>query len=99
MNNKTDAEMWEEVKRNLIEYFGVTTIFTAIDSQEVRDDIKECLNFIDKKAKEPSVRETLIKFCDELKDYTAESRNILGHDERESTEIVDIFLKQRSEDG
>lgn len=38
------------------------------------------------------MHEALIEFCKELKDYTSESHAILGHDEREASEFVDIYL-------
>ena len=36
----------------------------------------------------------LIQFASELKDYTHESKSILGDDEREPIEFVEIFLKK-----
>lgn len=41
-------------------------------------------------------RQDLIDLVESLKDYTAESNNILGHDEREASEFVDIFLNGRT---
>jgi len=38
----------------------------------------------------------LIDLVQSLKDYTNESHNILGHDERDAKEFVDIFLKDRT---
>lgn len=38
----------------------------------------------------------LIDLVQSLKDYTNESHNILGQDEREAKEFVDIFLKDRT---
>lgn len=38
----------------------------------------------------------LIDLVQSLKDYTHESRSILGHDERDAKEFVHIFLKDRS---
>jgi hypothetical protein len=43
-----------------------------------------------KKAKEIE-REQKILLVEELKDYTKESQCILGNDEREASEFVDIF--------
>jgi len=37
-------------------------------------------------------REQLTNLVQSLMDYTAESHNILGHDDREASEFVDIFL-------
>lgn len=42
-------------------------------------------------------KKDLIELVQDLKDYTAESRVILGHDEREAEEFVDIFLKKKYE--
>jgi hypothetical protein len=41
------------------------------------------------------MRDTLIEFLEHLRDYIAESGNNLAHDERESSEFVDIFLKDK----
>ena len=38
----------------------------------------------------------LIDLVQSLKDYTHESHSILGHDERDAKEFVDIFLKNRT---
>jgi len=40
------------------------------------------------------MRDTLIEFMDSLRDYVAESGTNIAHDERESSEFVDIFLNQ-----
>jgi hypothetical protein len=37
-------------------------------------------------------KQDLIDLVQGLKDYTKESHTILGHDDRESSEFVDIFL-------
>lgn len=39
----------------------------------------------------------LIDLVQSLKDYTHESHSILGHDEREAREFVEIFLKKRTQ--
>jgi hypothetical protein len=39
-------------------------------------------------------KEQMIQLVQWLKDYTRESHTILGHDEREASEFVDIFYKQ-----
>lgn len=44
------------------------------------------------KKKEEGGRKTLIDFMQSIKDYTHESQNVLGFDEREAEEFVDIFL-------
>lgn len=38
-------------------------------------------------------KQDLIDLVESLKNYTHESHSILGHDEREAKEFVDIFLK------
>lgn len=40
-------------------------------------------------------KQMLCDLVDELKNYTSESNNILGHDEREPIEFVEIFLNKR----
>ena len=59
-----------------------------------RDDYmaQECIiweNFYDM---EKELKEMLIQYTDELKEYTHEFHVILGDDERESIEFVEIFL-------
>ena len=39
------------------------------------------------------IKEMLILFLDSIRDYERESQNLIGYDERESSEFVDIFLK------
>lgn len=41
-------------------------------------------------------RQDLIDFAQSLKDYTHESHVILGHDERDAFEFVDVFLSGRN---
>lgn len=36
-----------------------------------------------------------ICFCEELKDYTRESKTILGHDERSAKKLYDIFRQNK----
>jgi hypothetical protein len=38
------------------------------------------------------MRELLIRFLDKIRDYERESHNLIGFDERESEEFVDIFI-------
>ena len=42
-------------------------------------------------------RELLIDFLDDLRKYVYESHNDIDHDERESSEFVDIYLKNKQE--
>lgn len=41
------------------------------------------------------MRDILIEFMDSIREYVAESGTDISHDERESSEFVDIFLKQK----
>lgn len=43
------------------------------------------------------MRETLIQFLDELREYISESGNDLSTDERDSSEFFDIFLNKEIE--
>lgn len=56
------------------------------------DGITPFIQDIVKSYHKEKMREVLIEFCEQLKDYTSESRTILGHDEREASEFVDIYL-------
>ncbi len=40
------------------------------------------------------MRDILIEFMDSIRDYVAESGTNIAYDERDSSEFVDIFLKQ-----
>lgn len=44
-------------------------------------------------------KQDLIDLVQSLKDYTHESRNILGNDEREAEEFVNIFLNKKEEES
>ena len=39
------------------------------------------------------IRDILIRYTENLRDYERESRNLIGFDEREDEEFVDVFLK------
>lgn len=41
-------------------------------------------------------KQDLIDLVQSLKDYTSEIHNVLGHDERDASELVDIFLTKRT---
>ena len=41
------------------------------------------------------LEEMLCDLVEQLKDYTHQSKSILGHDEREPIEFVEIFLNKR----
>jgi len=53
-----------------------------------------CYEKLIKQAKEME-KQMLCDLVEQLKDYTNESKSILGHDEREPVEFVEIFLKER----
>ena len=41
--------------------------------------------------------EEALRFVDSLRDYTSESHSILGHDDRTTTELLNIFRNQNQE--
>lgn len=43
------------------------------------------------------MRETLIEFMDIIREYVRESGTNIAYDDRESSEFVDIFLKEKDE--
>jgi len=45
------------------------------------------------------VEKYLIRFCDSIKDYEHESKNLIGFDERECIEFVKIFLEKEANNG
>lgn len=44
-------------------------------------------------ARNEEIRDILIRYTENLRDYERESRNLIGFDEREDEEFVDVFLK------
>jgi hypothetical protein len=54
--------------------------------------LKLCLN--DAEQKLSIEKEQKISLVERLMEYTKESHSILGHDEREASEFVDIFYKE-----
>lgn len=44
-----------------------------------------------------NLRQELIKFCDSIRDYEHESGHSIYQDDRESSEFVDIYLKDKSD--
>ena len=51
------------------------------------------INYFANIAKEME-RQRMIDLVQQLKDYTRESNNVLGFDEREASEFVEIFYKE-----
>lgn len=45
------------------------------------------------KSRDEEIREILVRYTENLRDYERESHNLIGFDEREDEEFVDIFLK------
>jgi flagellar biosynthesis/type III secretory pathway protein FliH len=65
----------------------------SVYGKGVKEDYEE--GFVDgyNKAKETLyTKQDMIDLVESLKDYTKESHTILGHDDRDAIEFVDIFL-------
>lgn len=45
------------------------------------------------------LEEMLCDLVEQLKDYTHQSKSILGHDEREPIEFVEIFLNKQEDEN
>ena len=58
-----------------------------------KEEHYEILCQIELEAKEME-KQRMIDLVQQLKDYTKESRNVLGFDEREACEFVEIFTNQ-----
>jgi hypothetical protein len=43
------------------------------------------------------IKKLMIEFVESLRDYEKESHNLLGFDERETEEFLQIFLKEKYE--
>jgi helix-turn-helix protein len=70
----------------------VTAVEWLVDYFSKYVDMKKHIEEIEQ-AKEME-KQQMIDLVQHLKDYTAESNNILGFDEREAIEFVDIFYNQ-----
>jgi len=71
---------------------AVQWLYEQIDNKDMGEIPMWIYNFIEQ-AKEME-KERMIQLVQGLKDYTHESHTILGHDEREASEFVDIFYNQ-----
>ena len=58
-----------------------------------KEEHYEILCQIELEAKEME-KQRMIDLVQQLKDYTRESHNVLGFDEREASEFVEIFTKE-----
>jgi hypothetical protein len=105
MENKLDSQLAQETPSSLIEWME-SKRDDALKKAELvfpydihRTDVAtdECRKIFVlgwNKAKETLyTKQDLINLVEQLKDYTRESNNILGHDEREASEFVDIFIQ------
>lgn len=45
-------------------------------------------------ARKEEIRDTLIRYTESIRDYERESHNMIGFDERDDEEFVDIFLNE-----
>jgi hypothetical protein len=58
------------------------------------DKVPNYVGFASKSAQ--LTKDLMIEFVDSLRNYEKESHNLLGFDERETEELLEIFLKQRN---
>jgi thioredoxin-related protein len=68
---------------------------TAVEwlyNQQIEYPLGDWEHFLEQ-AKEME-KQRMIDLVQQLKDYTKESRNVLGFDEREACEFVEIFTNQ-----
>jgi hypothetical protein len=74
----------------------IETIVLEMQQQDKNKYSEERLVDLDieaaKELEQKHLRDNLERLVQEIKDYTRESRNILGFDDREPSEFVDIFL-------
>jgi hypothetical protein len=74
---------------------NVRAIHISKDIEALKRQKNEMQKRVEITQKELDEREILIEFMDSLRDYVLESHCNIAHDERESSEFVDIFLKTR----
>lgn len=70
--------------------------WVTIKSSKSYDTIENVTHWLDlsKLTTKNRVKQHCIELIDSLKDYTLESCNILGHDERDASEFYNIFIEQ-----
>jgi hypothetical protein len=78
----------KKITDDLIEKFIEAGLINLKSINQVRS-----LEMIREEFKEVE-KERMIQLVQGLKDYTHESHTILGHDEREASEFVDIFYNE-----
>ena len=71
---------------------AVEWLLNAIETKNGEEFSSYYTEFIEQ-AKEME-KERMIQLVQGLKDYTHESHTILGHDERDASEFVDIFYNE-----
>jgi hypothetical protein len=76
------------MKQTAVEWFALE----LYEKFEMRGDGK-IFDELYNKAKEME-RQRMINLVQHLKDYTRESNNVLGFDDREASEFVDIFYNK-----
>jgi len=98
-----DVPMVVEVERLAGEYFnneyawikGRIEPYSSLDIKSIKRDFIK--GYKASQQKGVYSEEDLCNLVQQLKNYTKESLSILGHDEREPEEFVDIFLKSNQE--
>lgn len=91
INAIADVDIRENERKN--SQYGIEKLAEEVYGKGVAPDYEE--GFVDgyNKAKETLyTKQDLIELVQKLKDYTKESHTVLGHDDREASEFVDIFL-------
>ncbi len=75
-----------EQKQTAVEWLVENVNSDCLNSTFIRPELIE-------KAKEME-KQRMIDLVQQLKDYTRESNNVLGFDEREASEFVEIFYNE-----
>jgi hypothetical protein len=74
-----------------MEQTAVEWLINQLEKHYVKVDLKNTTVFLQAKEME---KQRMIDLVQQLKDYTRESNNVLGFDEREANEFVEIFYQQ-----
>jgi hypothetical protein len=90
VKNEQNAEELTEIKKEKLKQLVSRTDMSG------NDKVEWLVNFIEEYAssKLPS-EEMLIEYTDSLREYIRESGNNLAHDERNSKEFVQIWMKEK----
>ena len=82
-------------------WWYANSVDTGVEQDKIIEACKECEYWEENQKmtiRELKERKLLIEYTDNLREYIRESGNDLSNDERESSEFVDMFLKNKKQE-